>query len=200
MNSLALAGLVIVALNPTELFRAGTQLSFLAVAGLIALGPLARRHEPPRSARAIDRPEPAVANANVAPREARAVSSGICRADHLAGHRAAGHGPFSFGFAGRDSAHAGARVADDAGDDLGVRRVAVRRLAAAGDEAVCDFVRSKSGALGMGRGEDGLLEMEPSVGRGTARLVAMRDLFDLGRDHLHPRHLAVGSRAHRHRR
>ena len=30
MNSLALAGLVIVALNPTELFRAGTQLSFLA--------------------------------------------------------------------------------------------------------------------------------------------------------------------------
>jgi competence protein ComEC len=46
MNSLALAGLVIVALNPTELFRAGTQLSFLAVAGLIALGPLARRHEP----------------------------------------------------------------------------------------------------------------------------------------------------------
>ena len=47
MNSLALAGLVIVALNPTELFRAGTQLSFLAVAGLIALGPLVKRHEPP---------------------------------------------------------------------------------------------------------------------------------------------------------
>jgi len=35
LNSLALAGLVIVALNPTDLFRAGAQLSFLAVAGLI---------------------------------------------------------------------------------------------------------------------------------------------------------------------
>jgi competence protein ComEC len=45
MNSLALAGLVIVALNPAELFRAGSQLSFLAVAGLIALAPLARSHE-----------------------------------------------------------------------------------------------------------------------------------------------------------
>jgi competence protein ComEC len=36
LNSLALAGLIVVALNPTDLFRAGTQLSFLAVAGLIA--------------------------------------------------------------------------------------------------------------------------------------------------------------------
>ena len=35
LNSLALAGLVIVALNPADLFRAGAQLSFLAVAGLI---------------------------------------------------------------------------------------------------------------------------------------------------------------------
>ncbi len=36
MNSLALAGLGVLALNPTELFRAGTQLSFLSVAGVIA--------------------------------------------------------------------------------------------------------------------------------------------------------------------
>ena len=35
LNSLALAGLVVVALNPTDLFRVGAQLSFLAVAGLI---------------------------------------------------------------------------------------------------------------------------------------------------------------------
>ncbi|HEX3998087.1 MAG TPA: ComEC/Rec2 family competence protein [Pirellulales bacterium] len=35
LNSLALAGLVVVAFNPTDLFRAGAQLSFLAVAGLI---------------------------------------------------------------------------------------------------------------------------------------------------------------------
>ncbi|HEV3415694.1 MAG TPA: ComEC/Rec2 family competence protein [Pirellulales bacterium] len=36
LNSLALAGLVVVALNPTDLFRPGTQLSFLAVAAIIA--------------------------------------------------------------------------------------------------------------------------------------------------------------------
>lgn len=36
MNSLALAGLGVLALNPTELFRVGTQLSFLSVAGVIA--------------------------------------------------------------------------------------------------------------------------------------------------------------------
>ena len=35
LNSLALAGLIVVAWNPTDLFRAGSQLSFLAVAGLI---------------------------------------------------------------------------------------------------------------------------------------------------------------------
>ena len=40
MNSLALAGLLVLAINPTDLFRVGTQLSFLAVAGLIALGPI----------------------------------------------------------------------------------------------------------------------------------------------------------------
>jgi competence protein ComEC len=36
LNSLALAGLLVLAVNPTELFRAGTQLSFLSVAGIIA--------------------------------------------------------------------------------------------------------------------------------------------------------------------
>ncbi|HEY2146320.1 MAG TPA: ComEC/Rec2 family competence protein, partial [Pirellulales bacterium] len=36
LNSLALAGLAVLALNPTEVFRAGTQLSFLAVAAVIA--------------------------------------------------------------------------------------------------------------------------------------------------------------------
>jgi competence protein ComEC len=36
LNSLALAGLAVLALNPTELFRTGTQLSFLAVAAVIA--------------------------------------------------------------------------------------------------------------------------------------------------------------------
>ena len=41
MNSLALAGLIVLAINPTDLFRVGTQLSFLAVAGLIAFGPMA---------------------------------------------------------------------------------------------------------------------------------------------------------------
>ncbi len=35
MNSLALAGLIVLVLNATELFRVGTQLSFLSVAGLI---------------------------------------------------------------------------------------------------------------------------------------------------------------------
>lgn len=40
MNALAAGGLVVLALNPTELFQVGTQLSFLAVATLIACGPL----------------------------------------------------------------------------------------------------------------------------------------------------------------
>ncbi|MCX7426907.1 MAG: ComEC/Rec2 family competence protein, partial [Planctomycetia bacterium] len=38
-NALAAAGLVVLALNPAELFRVGTQLSFLAVAGLMWLAP-----------------------------------------------------------------------------------------------------------------------------------------------------------------
>ncbi|MCS7305113.1 MAG: ComEC/Rec2 family competence protein [Thermoguttaceae bacterium] len=37
-NTLAAAGLVILAINPTELFRLGTQLSFLSVGGLFLLG------------------------------------------------------------------------------------------------------------------------------------------------------------------
>ncbi len=37
-NSLALAALVVMAMNPADLFRAGTQLSFLSVATLIAFG------------------------------------------------------------------------------------------------------------------------------------------------------------------
>jgi competence protein ComEC len=43
MNSLALAGLIVLAINPTELFRVGTQLSFLSVAGLILFRPLWQR-------------------------------------------------------------------------------------------------------------------------------------------------------------
>jgi competence protein ComEC len=38
-NVLALAGLIVLALNPTDLFNVGPQLSFLCVAGLMALGP-----------------------------------------------------------------------------------------------------------------------------------------------------------------
>ncbi|MEX2137705.1 MAG: ComEC/Rec2 family competence protein [Pirellulales bacterium] len=38
-NSLALAAIVVLALNPADLFRTGTQLSFLSVATLMALGP-----------------------------------------------------------------------------------------------------------------------------------------------------------------
>jgi competence protein ComEC len=38
LNSLAAAAIVVLALNPVELFRAGTQLSFLAVAALITVG------------------------------------------------------------------------------------------------------------------------------------------------------------------
>lgn len=39
LNSLAAAGLVVLALNPADLFRSGTQLSFLCVAGLMVLVP-----------------------------------------------------------------------------------------------------------------------------------------------------------------
>jgi competence protein ComEC len=39
-NTLAAAAIVVLAINPATLFLAGTQLSFLAVATLIAFGPL----------------------------------------------------------------------------------------------------------------------------------------------------------------
>jgi competence protein ComEC len=47
-NSLAAAALVVLAINPADLFRPGTQLSFLAVATLIWIGPrsFARQREP----------------------------------------------------------------------------------------------------------------------------------------------------------
>jgi competence protein ComEC len=47
LNSLAAAGLVVLAFNPTELFRVGTQLSFLSVAGLIIFRPLWQRKPAP---------------------------------------------------------------------------------------------------------------------------------------------------------
>jgi competence protein ComEC len=39
-NALALAGLIVLAINPVDLFKVGPQLSFLCVAGLMALGPM----------------------------------------------------------------------------------------------------------------------------------------------------------------
>jgi competence protein ComEC len=56
-NSLAAAGLVVLALNPGDLFRVGTQLSFLAVAGMAWFVPQwigATRHQDPLE-RLIDR-------------------------------------------------------------------------------------------------------------------------------------------------
>lgn len=53
LNSLALAGLIVVAFNPTDLFRTGAQLSFLAVAGLILFADREHRRmltNPPESA------------------------------------------------------------------------------------------------------------------------------------------------------
>jgi len=59
LNSLSLAGLVILVLNPSELFHVGAQLSFLSVAGLIAFGHIWRRREPPDPlARLIARSRP----------------------------------------------------------------------------------------------------------------------------------------------
>lgn len=43
LNSLALAGLIVLALNPNDLFRVGPQLSFLAVLTLIAVAPACGR-------------------------------------------------------------------------------------------------------------------------------------------------------------
>jgi|GEM_PF-332964 len=50
-NTLAAAGLIILALNPTELFRLGTQLSFLSVGALFLLAPEGRltRPNPPKA-------------------------------------------------------------------------------------------------------------------------------------------------------
>jgi competence protein ComEC len=39
-NVLALAGLIVLAINPVDLFKVGPQLSFLCVAGLMAMGPI----------------------------------------------------------------------------------------------------------------------------------------------------------------
>jgi len=46
-NSLALAALIVLAINPAELFRTGPQLSFLAVAGLTMLAEYLRRERRP---------------------------------------------------------------------------------------------------------------------------------------------------------
>jgi competence protein ComEC len=46
VNTLAAAGLVVLATNPAELFRPGAQLSFLCVAGLMSMGHLWRRTPP----------------------------------------------------------------------------------------------------------------------------------------------------------
>ena len=43
-NVLALAGLIVLAFNPTDLFNVGPQLSFLCVAGLMVMGPMVARH------------------------------------------------------------------------------------------------------------------------------------------------------------
>ena len=55
-NSLATAGLVVLAINPAELFQAGAQLSFLAVGALIWFAPwwTGPTHEPDRLQRLID--------------------------------------------------------------------------------------------------------------------------------------------------
>lgn len=46
LNALAAGGLVVLLMNPTQLFQVGTQLSFLAVATLIYAGPLLVRKRP----------------------------------------------------------------------------------------------------------------------------------------------------------
>jgi len=53
LNTLAMAGLIVIALNPTDLFRMGTQLSFLCVAALIVFWPAWNRERAP--ADALDR-------------------------------------------------------------------------------------------------------------------------------------------------
>lgn len=47
LNVLSLAGLIVLAINPSDLFQAGAQLSFLAVASLAGLSPLVFRTAPP---------------------------------------------------------------------------------------------------------------------------------------------------------
>jgi len=47
INLLAAAALVVLIVNPCELFRGGTQLSFLCVAALVGYGELVRRRKPP---------------------------------------------------------------------------------------------------------------------------------------------------------
>jgi competence protein ComEC len=59
-NVLALAGLIVLTLNPTDLFNTGPQLSFLCVAGLMAFGPwwFAAKQEVNATAAGTPRPLP----------------------------------------------------------------------------------------------------------------------------------------------
>jgi competence protein ComEC len=58
-NSLALAGLIVLAINPADLFRVGTQLSFLSMAALIAFGSWwAQRPRPDALTQLIHRTRP----------------------------------------------------------------------------------------------------------------------------------------------
>ena len=100
-NSIAAAGLVVLALNPAELFQAGTQLSFLSVAVLAWFAERAAGAARARSARSTDRRHAPLARARCCAAPAahvwRAVLVSlviwlvIC---------SAGDGPLSPGFAG----------------------------------------------------------------------------------------------------
>ena len=73
-NTLAAAGIVVLVLNPASLFQAGPQLSFLAVATMIAFQPLLMPQPIARSARPPDRHDPALAG----PRSAAACGQRRC--------------------------------------------------------------------------------------------------------------------------
>ena len=114
-NCWAAGGLVVLALNPADLFRAGPQLSFLAVAAMAWMAPRwAPGGSPMPSHRLIlqTRPWPHPRAAGLRPL-AGAGDGGHGR--DLAGHHAAGRGAIPHPLAGRARA-------DDAADRAGLRR------------------------------------------------------------------------------
>ena len=125
-NSLAAAALIVLVLNPSHLFHAGAQLSFLSVAGIIWFAPKWRPGAA-RPARAADRGQPSLAGAARLGLRPQPSAPGAGQRNNLAVDHAAGDGPFPPAYAaGHCAEH---RALDSDGLRTAERGVALDRRA-----------------------------------------------------------------------